>query len=119
MSQSQHHALWGESTGVMNTKGELPHLPSPATPLQFGDWLHLSTPVMKDISSAAGRWWERTLREAKIFYENWKHSSPLKRIQIAPKLPDELIESRFQRTEQRGTDASQSDSGSRTTSLGD
>ena len=49
-SQPRIDNVWGESTGGMNTKGELPDLPSSATPLQFGDWLHLSTPVMKDIS---------------------------------------------------------------------
>jgi len=102
MSRLRMDGMWGESTGGMNTKGELPHLPSSATPLQFGDWLHLSTPVMKDISSVAGWCWERTLREAKVFYEDWKHSSPLQRIQIVPKLPDELREARFQQTEQRG-----------------
>ena len=102
MSRLRMDGMWGESTGGMNTKGELPDLPSSATPLQFGDWLHLSTPVMKDISSVAGWWWERTLREAKVFYEDWKHSSPLQRIQIVPKLPDELREARFQQTEQRG-----------------
>ena len=102
LSRLRMDGMWGVSTGGMNTKGELPDLPSSATPLQFGDWLHLSTPVMKDISSVAGWWWERTLREAKVFYEDWKHSSPLQRIQIVPKLPDELREARFQRTEQRG-----------------
>ena len=102
MPRVRHEGMWSESTGGMNTKGELPDLPSSGTPLQFGDWLHLSTPVMKDISSVAGWWWETTLREAKVFYENWKHSSPLQRIQIVPKLPEELREGRFQRTEQRG-----------------
>eukprot|EP00435_Cladocopium_sp_Y103_P021236 s2552_g5.t1 len=97
------HGL-GDERGAwqLHDTGELPDLPAAATPLQFGDWLHLSTPVMKDISSVAGWWWERTLREAKVFYENWKHSNPLQRIQIVPRLPDELRENRFQRTEQRG-----------------
>eukprot|EP00435_Cladocopium_sp_Y103_P023447 s854_g5.t1 len=86
----------------MNTKGELPELPANSSPLQFGDWLHLIAPVMKDISGAAGWWWENTLREAKAYYETWKASSPLQRIQIQPVLPDALREHHFQRTEQRG-----------------
>ena len=86
----------------MNTKGELPELPSDSSPLQFGDWLHLIAPVMKDISGLAGWWWETTSREARGFYEDWKRSNPLQRIQIVPKLPQELHEPQFLRTEQRG-----------------
>ena len=86
----------------MNTKGELPDLPADSSPLQFGDWLHLITPIMKDISAAAGWWWESTLRQAKDFYEDWRKSSPLQRIQIQPRLPVDLQEGQFQRTEQRG-----------------
>ena len=93
---------WGENGGSMNTKGELPELPQDSSPLQFGDWLHLITPTMKDISAAAGWWWETTLRQAKAHYEDWRRSSPLQRIQINPQLPSELQEAQFQRTEQRG-----------------
>ena len=93
---------WTEGSGSMNTKGELPDLPADSSPLQFGDWLHLITPIMKDISAAAGWWWETTLREAKGYYEEWRKSSPLQRIQILPKLPEDLKEGQFQRTEQRG-----------------
>ena len=78
--------------GPMNTKSELPELPANSTPLQFGDWLHLIAPVMKDISGVAGWWWETTLREAKGYYDDWKVNTPLKRIQIAPRLPDSLRE---------------------------
>ena len=88
--------------GPMNAKSELPDLAANFTPLQFGDWLHLIAPVMKDISGVAGWWWETTLREAKGYYEDWKVSTPLKRIQIAPRLPESLKEHKFQRTEQRG-----------------
>eukprot|EP00435_Cladocopium_sp_Y103_P008482 s2912_g2.t1 len=57
---------------------------------------------MKDISGVAGWWWESTLREAKCYYEQWKESTPLQRIQIQPRLPESLMEHRFHRTEQRG-----------------
>jgi hypothetical protein len=57
---------------------------------------------MKDLSGVADWWWESTLREANCYYEQWKSSTPLQRIQICPKLPDDLCEHRFQRTEQRG-----------------
>jgi hypothetical protein len=94
---------WPENAGTtMNTKGELPELPANSSPLQFGDWLHLIAPSMKDISSVAGWWWENTLREAQCYYAQWKESSPLQRIRIQPTLPDAIKEHQFQRTEQRG-----------------
>ena len=86
----------------MNTKGELPELPPNSSPLQFGDWLHLIAPSMKDISSVAGWWWENTLREAQCYYAHWKDSTPLQRIRIQPVLPDAIRDHQFQRTEQRG-----------------
>ena len=99
--QDRIYGPWTEG-GSMNTRSELPDLPESSSPLQFGDWLHLSTPVMKDLSGVAGWWWESTLREASCYYEQWKSSTPLQRIQICPKLPEDLCEHKFQRTEQRG-----------------
>ena len=57
---------------------------------------------MKDLSQVADWWWESTLREAKCYYDQWRGSTPLQRIQIRPRLPDDLAERKFQRTEQRG-----------------
>ena len=91
---------WTEGSSI--AKLELPELPENSSPLQFGDWLHLSTPVMKDLSQVADWWWESTLREAKCYYDQWRRSTPLQRIQIRPRLPDDLAERKFQRTEQRG-----------------
>ena len=91
---------WTEGSSI--AKLELPELPENSSPLQFGDWLHLSTPVMKDLSQVADWWWESTLREAKCYYDQWRGSTPLQRIQIRPRLPDDLAERKFQRTEQRG-----------------
>ena len=48
----------GQEGGTMNTRTELPDLPASSSPLQFGGWLHVSTPSMKDISGVAGWWWE-------------------------------------------------------------
>ena len=92
---------WTEG-GSMNTRSELPDLAEGSSPLQFGDWLHLAGPIMKDLSGTADWWWESTLREAKCYYEQWKTSSPLARIQIRPRLPEALCEQRFLRTEHRG-----------------
>ena len=57
---------------------------------------------MRDLSNVAGRWWELTTREAKAYYMRWKDATPLQRVQIVPKLPDELLLPSYVRTEQRG-----------------
>ena len=41
----------------MSTHVELPDLAEGSSPLQFGDWLHLAGPIMKDISGCADWWW--------------------------------------------------------------
>ena len=30
-----------------------------ASPLQFGDWIHLCGTVMQDLSGMASRWWDQ------------------------------------------------------------
>ena len=42
------------------------------------------------------------LRQAYAFYMEWKGLSPLQRVQLCPRLPDELMASGYIRTEQRG-----------------
>ena len=69
---------WSEGTG--NSKAEL----------------------VEDLSSVSARWWNLTLREAQCYYDRWKTSSPLERVQIVARLPDELLDVCYQRTEQRG-----------------
>ena len=98
------HGSWndGGGGGSGGSKAELPDLPSAATPLEFGDWLHLCGPIMKDLSNLAGRWWFLTMTQAQCFYNEWKEATPLQRVQISPKLPEELHDAVFARTEQRG-----------------
>ena len=94
---------WSDSYGATaNTKSELPDLLEDASPIHFGDWVHLCGPTMRDLSGVASRWWELTLREAKAYYATWKESTPLQRVQLQVRLPDELHDSRYMRTEQRG-----------------
>ena len=57
---------------------------------------------MRDLSHVAERWWNATVRQAHAFYLEWKGLSPLQRVQLCPRLPDELLEGCFTRTEQRG-----------------
>ena len=91
---------WSEGAGGGNK--ELVELAADASPLELGDWLAVCGPVLRDISSVSSRWWNLTTREAQCYYERWKTSSPLERVQIVPKLPDELLDQCYQRTEQRG-----------------
>eukprot|EP00438_Fugacium_kawagutii_P036614 Skav217824 [mRNA] locus=scaffold889:271892:280114:- [translate_table: standard] len=91
---------WESSSG--NSRAELPVLPGNATPLQYGDWLHLCGPTMRDISGNANQWWEATTQQALKYYNEWKSATPLNRIQIEPQLPMELRQPNFGRTEQRG-----------------
>ena len=93
---------WESAGGGSGGKLELPTLPNGASPLEFGDWLCLCGPIMKDLSHVAGRWWDSTMRQAHAFYTEWKGLSPLQRVQLCPRLPDELMASSFIRTEQRG-----------------
>ena len=92
---------WHDGSGG-GLKTELPELPSDASPIQLGDWLAICGPTMRDISAVSSRWWQLTLREAHCYYAQWREATPLDRIQIAPRLPDELNEGQYQRTEQRG-----------------
>ena len=91
---------WHEGAG--NSKAELAELAADASPIELGDWLAVCGPVLRDISAVSARWWNLTLREAQCYYDRWKTSSPLERVQIAPRLPDELLDGCYQRTEQRG-----------------
>ena len=90
---------WSEGSG---SKADLPILASDASPLELGDWLAVCGPVLRDLSAVSARWWNLTLREAQCYYDRWKLASPLDRVQLDPKLPDELFDLQYQRTEQRG-----------------
>lgn len=82
---------WNEGAG--NGKAELPELSSETSPLELGDWdwLAVCGPVLRDISQLSARWWNLTLLEAQCYYDRSKTASPLERVQIDPKLPDELL----------------------------
>eukprot|EP00438_Fugacium_kawagutii_P021543 Skav211544 [mRNA] locus=scaffold5431:11157:19385:- [translate_table: standard] len=92
---------WEHGTGG-GSRAELPVLPGNATPLQFGDWLHLCGPTMRDISSQANVWWEETTKQALKYYNDWKCATPLQKIMIDPQLPVSLRQPQYGRTEQRG-----------------
>eukprot|EP00438_Fugacium_kawagutii_P017886 Skav201903 [mRNA] locus=scaffold3992:11450:20578:- [translate_table: standard] len=89
--------------GSGGTRIELPVLPADSSPLGLGDWLTVITPLMRDVSQVTAIWWELTKGHAMALYKQWKQSTPLERVAIAPELPPELREPRFTRTEQRGT----------------
>ena len=92
----------GNEQSGQGSKMELPALAQETTPMDLGDWLTLITPSMKDMANNASFWWECTLAEATRFYEQWRQSTPLQRVQLKPSLPVELTARQFERTEQRG-----------------
>ena len=93
---------WETGGGISGSKADLPELPSTASPLQLGYWIHLRGPVMKDLSSVASRWWDLTVRQAQVHYAEWKQATPLQRVQLDPRIPEELNDRYYGRTEQRG-----------------
>ena len=91
---------WQDGGG--GNQAELAPLAADASPLDLGDWLAVCGPVLHDLSAVSARRWNLTLREAQCYYDRWKLASPLERVQTDPRLPDELLGLRYQRTEQRG-----------------
>ena len=82
---------------------DLPELKdADTTPLALGDWLASIGPTMSDISNVSHEWWQVTMKKATANYELWRQATPLERLRLVPKLPDQLQSSRFLRTEQRG-----------------
>ena len=57
---------WESGGGISGSKADLTELPGSASPLQFGDWIHLCRPVMRDLSSVASRRWDLTVRQAQV-----------------------------------------------------
>ena len=92
----------GVEQSGQGSKLELPALPQEITPMDLGDWLTLIAPSMEDIANNASVWWESTLAAATTFYEEWRQSTPLQRVQLRPVLPAELKARSFERTEHRG-----------------
>ena len=65
---------------------ELPALPpaGPDSALMFGDWLALIGPLMCDISPSARMWWNATVRDVSLWYDQWLQSTPLERLRMRP-----------------------------------
>ena len=97
MAQNTGHDSQGGGTRV-----ELPPLPTNLNPMDLGDWLTLIGPVLRDISAQSSKWWELTVKQANVFYDLWRTSSPVQRVKIQPCLPEELNNPMYARTEQRG-----------------
>eukprot|EP00438_Fugacium_kawagutii_P028377 Skav221621 [mRNA] locus=scaffold2664:47322:51461:- [translate_table: standard] len=93
--------VWNEG-GSGGNRTELPELAADATPLEFGDWVAMIGPSMRDLSAVSGRWWSSTVTMAQQYYSAWKEATPLQRVQIQPELPMMLTDVNFMRTEQRG-----------------
>lgn len=66
LNLTRFHPHGNPGGGISGSKADLTELPGSASPLQFGDWIHLCRPVMRDLSSAASRRWDLTVRQAQV-----------------------------------------------------
>ena len=78
---------------------ELPRLSENTTALSLGDWLAVIDPIMSDLSSTSGVWWQLIVGAAQDGYRQWILSGPLDRLRLRPQAPAEA--SKWPRTEQR------------------
>ena len=100
---------WGErgqegvGSGGAGRHQDLPELlGSDRSPLVLGDWLEVISPIMKDVSPQAHRWWPLVEEEARHYYETWRQSTPVERLYVKPRCKVVEEDPSLQRTEQRG-----------------
>ena len=101
-SNGNHQVVPMPHDGNMASNRELPELSGEVTPITLGDWIVSIGPVMKDLTPLSAIWWQKTYSKAEEYYGIWRNSTPLQRVQITPELPQELQQSQYMRTEQRG-----------------
>ena len=89
----------GESFAESLRVLELPRLSESTTALSLGDWLAVIDPIMSDLSSTSGVWWQLIVGAAQDGYRQWILSGPLDRLRLRPPVPAEA--SKWPRTEQR------------------
>ena len=89
----------GESFAESLRVLELPRLSENTTALSLGDWLAVIDPIMSDLSSTSGVWWQLIVGAAQDGYRQWILSGPLDRLRLRPQAPAEA--SKWPRTEQR------------------
>ena len=89
----------GESFAESLRVLELPRLSENTTALSLGDWLAVIDPIMSDLSSTSGVWWQLIVGAAQDGYRQWILSGPLDRLRLRPPVPAEA--SKWPRTEQR------------------
>ena len=59
---------------------ELPKLPAPGSQdasLQFGDWMTIVYPIMRDVAGSAKEWWTQTVSTVEYHYVQWLSAAPL------------------------------------------
>ena len=82
----------------------LPLLPAPegeTSGLLLQDWLVQVTTLMQDLSTNSGEWWEETRELAASTYSVWLSSTPLERLQVAPKDHEKLSTGKWMRVNAR------------------
>ena len=83
----------------------LPKLVDPGSKhsaLHAGDWIAQVKPLIPDVSSRAGEWWDKVVEETMRCYMRWFEAPPLQRLHILPPRDEDLPRG-FERLVQRVT----------------
>ena len=83
---------------------ELPKLPdySPENgAMDFQDYLYLVEQMVGSLASGAGDWWKQALQVAQEAYDKYQKLSPIKRLSVAPLVPDDLRELKYNKLEKK------------------
>ena len=82
---------------------ELPLLPDLVgeTGVEFSDWLYVAEQTIGSLTDSAASWFARTMICVKEAYGRHQVASPLERLTVAPVVPKELTEAKWNRLERR------------------
>ncbi|CAE7698046.1 GIP [Symbiodinium necroappetens] len=84
---------------------ELPPLPDyqPSTgSIDLLHWLTHIAPIMEDLSDTSLAWWQETVKDATVWYNQYASASPLARLQLQPR-PSADLRPEWARVERRAT----------------
>ena len=87
-------------TGGADLPALQPWTPSQG-PLQLGDWMLLSEPIVSDLTATSQEWWSVLVQSSESWYQYHMSLPPLSRLQHEAKPPDELNQEKWQRLERR------------------
>ena len=91
---------------AVRNQAELPPLPpwsSTTGPVDLSDWLVLIEPIMADLTSTSGEWWNQLISECQEWYTDHLQLQPLDRVAHDPSPSKELTVGKWVRLERRAS----------------